>query len=312
MQIFLDTFSALFPLYFFMLVGILLRWRKIIPQELTNPLNKLVFRVFLPVSLFLNVYDAQVSLAESLGVILFALISYVLLFVALMLIVPRYIKEKPVAATVIQGLYRSNFVLLGLVYLAQLYGKESVGTVGFLIAVVVPLFNILAVIDFCTVSCEKLKPGKLITGFLTNPLIAAALLALAFRLIGLRLPELIYSPLDTISNVSTPFAMIVVGASLTFQGFQQNKKLVAVVSAGRLLAIPAVLMTIAVLLGYRGVTLVALLTAFGGPCAVSSSAMAYQMGGDGELASQLVATTTVVSMLTMYLFIVLLRSLGLC
>ncbi|NLI52712.1 MAG: AEC family transporter [Clostridiales bacterium] len=310
MQIFFETFSAMSPLYFFMLAGVLLRKSRVITDALLHPLNRLVFMAFLPVSLFLNIYDAQLDLAESLGAIGFALISFVVLFVALMLIVPRLIKERPAAATVVQGLYRSNFVLLGLAYVAQLYGKENIGAVSILIAVIIPLFNILAVVDFAILSGEKVTFGATIMGILKNPLIVASVLALALRLINVQLPKILYLPLDTISGIATPFAMIVVGASLTLQGFQKNGKLVAMVTAARLIFIPAVFVSLAVLFGFRGITLIALFTAFAGPCAVSSSAMAYQMGGDGDLAGQLVATTTVLSLPTMYLFIVLLRTLG--
>ncbi len=310
MQIFIETFTALSPLLVFMLVGVLLRTRGVITDALTQPLNRLVFRALLPVSLFLNIYDAQLDVTDTIGAIGYALISFLLLFVALILIVPHFIKERPIAATVIQSLYRSNFVLLGLAYTAQLYGRENIGAVSILIAVVVPLFNILAVVDFAILRGEKLKLSTTLLEVIKNPIIFAALLAFVFRLANLQLPTLIYHPIDTIASISTPFAMIVVGASLTLQGFQKNGKLIAAVTAGRLLIIPLTLVPLAMLFGFRGVTLIGLLAALGGPCAVSSSAMAYQMGGDGELAGQLIAVTTVFSMLTMYLFIVLIRGIG--
>ena len=313
MQIFLETLTALWPLYFFMLVGALLRRAGVITDALAPPLNGLIFKAFLPISLFLNVYDAELNFSESVGAIVFVLCSYGLLFALLMWIVPRLVRERPVAATVVQGLYRSNFVLLGLAYAVQLFGKEKAGEASILIAVIVPLFNVLAVIDFALLGGGgKPKPRDILLRILKNPLILAALLALVLRLAGFRLPGFVHDPLNTLAGVATPFAMVVVGSSLTLRGFRKNGRCVAIVTAVHLLAVPAVFLPLAVLLGFRGVTLIAFLTAFAGPCAVSSSAMAYQMGGDGELAGQLVAATSVASLLTMYLFIVLLRTLGFC
>ena len=67
--------------------------------------------------------------------------------------------------------------------------------------------------------------------------------------------------------------------------------------------VPAVLLTIAYFLGFRGAEFSALMIAFGSPCAVSSYTMAAQMGGDEDLAGQLVMSTTVLCSVTMFLMI---------
>jgi len=312
MGIFLETFLALSPLYFFMLAGALLRRTGIIADTLVQPLNRFVFKVFLPVSLFISAYNARLNVLESAGAIAFMVCSLVLLFVILMLIVPRFIRVRSVGATVIQGLFRSNFILLGFAYVSQLYGSESISEASILIAVVVPLYNVLSVIDFVVMSGGKPKFGTILIKVLKNPLVLAALLAFGLRLVKLQLPEILYNPLDSIADATTPLAMILVGASLTFQGFRENGKLIAGVTAARLILVPCIFVPIAVLLGFRNVMLITFLTAFAGPCAISSPAMACQLGGDGELASQFVAVTTAFSMLTIYLFIILLRLMGLC
>lgn len=312
MQILTDTFTALSPLYFFMLTGALLRKTGIITESLTPALNRILFHSFLPISLFLSVYQTDLSGLDGIKTILFPVGSYVVMFVALMLLVPRFIPEKPAAATVVQGLYRSNFVLLGLAYATQLFGAENIGPASILVAIIVPLFNVLAVLDFELMRGGRPKPLEIIVKILKNPLIIATLLALALRLLHITLPKLVFNPLNTLGSVATPFALVIIGSSLTLSGFRKNSKRVIGVTIGRLIVIPCIFMPLTVLFGIRDVALIAMLTAFAGPAAASSSAMAYQLGGDGELASQIVATTTVLSLPTMYLFIVALRALGLC
>ena len=54
------------------------------------------------------------------------------------------------------------------------------------------------------------------------------------------------------------------------------------------------------------------MTAAAAPTAVASVAMSYELGGDGELAAQIVATTSLLSLVTMFLWILLLRGMGYC
>ena len=53
-----------------------------------------------------------------------------------------------------------------------------------------------------------------------------------------------------------------------------------------------------------------LLGVFASPTAVNSFTMAQQMGGDAELAGDIVVVTSAVSMLTMFLWVFLFKSLG--
>ena len=64
-------------------------------------------------------------------------------------------------------------------------------------------------------------------------------------------------------------------------------------------------------LGFRGEALACLLIASGAPTAVSSFSTAQVMGGDGELAAQIVIISSVLCIFTLFCWIYLLSSLGL-
>ena len=68
--------------------------------------------------------------------------------------------------------------------------------------------------------------------------------------------------------------------------------------------------TLGALLGFRDAAFVSLLGVFASPTAVNSFTMAQQMGGDAELAGDTVVVTSAVSMLTMFLWVFLFKSLG--
>ena len=73
---------------------------------------------------------------------------------------------------------------------------------------------------------------------------------------------------------------------------------------------PLIAVSIAAMLGMRGVELACMLLAFGSPTAVNSAVMAQQMGSDGDLATEAVVFTTAFSALTMFLFVFALKTLG--
>jgi len=311
-RMFIDTFVALFPLYAYMLIGILLRRTGVLNDAANKQVNKLAFKVFLPASLFMSVYNADFAAKDQLTAIVFAVVSYLVLFVVLMLTVPRFIKDRPAAGSMVQAFFRSNFVLLGLVYTKLLYGEAETAAASIFVAVIVPLFNMLAVLNFELLRGGKVNWRDILTEIAKNPLIIASVLGAVVNLSGIRLPSIAIKPLTELGNAATPVTLLVIGATLTVEGFKRNGKRVAVASAGRLIVVPLIFMPLAILLGLRGVVLLTLFVAFGGPTAAISAPMAYELGGDGELSGQITATTTLLSLGTMFLFIVAMRTLGYC
>ena len=313
MQAFLDTFVALFPLYVYVLIGVLLRKLGLLHDELNKQVNKLVFRVFLPCSLFKSAYGITFELGGNGKAILYMVVSYAVLFTVLMLVVPRLFRDdRPAAATVVQAGFRSNFVLLGLAYTQLLFGDDNISSVSVLTAVIIPMYNILAILGFELLRGGKVNALQVLKRIVTNPLIVAVVLGLAVKAVGITLPEMILKPVEALAGVASPLALIVIGATLTVSGFRKNLKRVLGTTCLRLVAVPLVFVTIAVLLGFRDVLLVTMVVAFAGPCAVSGVPMAYELGGDGDLAGQVTATTTLLSLFSVYLFIAILRAMGFC
>ena len=86
------------------------------------------------------------------------------------------------------------------------------------------------------------------------------------------------------------------------------KQLLTVVS-GRLIFCPLVMVVIGALLGLRNETLVPILILFGAPTAVSSFTMAQSMDGDGDLAASIVVFTSAFAILTIFLWIFILKQM---
>ena len=71
------------------------------------------------------------------------------------------------------------------------------------------------------------------------------------------------------------------------------------------------MLAIAYQFGLRELELFLLLAIYGTPVAAASYPMAQNMGGDGELAGQFVVISTVVSVVTLFVWIFFLKSMGL-
>ena len=312
MELLKNTFLALFPLYFYMGTGAVLRRMKVLKTEDLPKLNAFLFRSFLFFSLFNNVRNANFSGMDSGKLMLFGGLSVLFLFGLYMLVVPRIIKDYRQSSVAIQAMYRSNFVLLGMAYAEQLCGAENLGPVSLLVSVVVPMFNLLAVLTFELLRGGKVNVGRILLKIIQNPLIIASLLGAVCAALKIQFPEYLDKPMKSLGSVATPFAMVLVGASLTLKSLEKNKKLVLFVSAARLILSPLLVVPVAVLVGFRDAALVGILTATAAPTAVVSVAMSYELGGDGELAAQIVATTSLLSLVTMFLWILLLRGMGYC
>ena len=175
---------------------------------------------------------------------------------------------------------------------------------------IIPLYNVLAVISLEMFNGKKPNFGKILLGIVTNPLIIGSVLGVLFVVFRVPLPTPVYDTVSQMKEIATPLAFIILGASFNFGDVGRYIKEVLIVLGAKLVAFPALFLGIAILLGFRDAPLAVLLTVFGAPIAVSSFTMAQQMGGDDKLAGQLVVFSSILSIGTMFLLIFFLREMA--
>ena len=305
------AFNAVLPVMLCIMLGYFLARIGMIKEELRKGLNSLCFKVFLPFYLFDSVYDTDVSTAFNPGLMLFCCLAMIAWFAALMIMIPRIEPENPRRGVLIQAMFRSNFALFGLPMAETLCGKENMGPTNLLIGVCVPLVNVLAVITLETFRGGKPSVRKMLLGIAKNPLIIASLLGLAFNLLNIPLYTDLRKTIINLGKVATPLSMVALGASFTFASTKVYRKQLLLGVSGKLIISPLLMVTLGALLGFRTETLVPVLIFFGAPTAVSSFPMAQQMDGDGELAASLVVFTSALSIVTIFLWVFVLKTLAL-
>lgn len=309
------SLNTVLPLFFCIALGYFLRLIHMLDEHSLNKINKLCFKVFLPVYLFNNMYTTNLAAAFNGRLILFAICALMVLYVVLLLVIPRLEQDNARRGAMIQGIFRSNFALLGLPIATSLCGEANVGPTALLIGLFVPIYNVLAVITLeayrgSNTGAERTSLKKVAKGVVTNPLIIASVLGALCNMINLEFPYAVNKTIVDLSRVATPLSLVTLGGFFTFGKIKVYRKHLAIVVIGKLVLSTLVMVGLAVLLGFRNETLVPIMIMFGAPTAVSSFSMAQQMDSDGELAAEIVVFTSAISIVTIFCWIFVLKQLG--
>lgn len=302
--------NAVLPMCLVMALGYGTRRLGWIRREEISAINKIAFRIFLPCLLYYNVYCSDLSGSFDPLLMAYA-VGGVLLTFGLSLGYTLLTEKLPERRGVmIQGMFRSNYVIMGIPVATALLGSNQLGTVSILIAVVVPLFNMLSVVVLEVFRGQKPKPLHILGQIAKNPLVIGSVLGILTLAAGIRLPHILEQTIQNISAIASPLQLFLLGAFFQFSGLKTYRRELVTVSAAKLIVAPGLFLGLGALLGFRGVAFVSLIGVFASPTAVNSFTMAQQMGGDAELAGDIVVTTSAVSILTMFLWIFLFKSLG--
>ena len=302
--------NAVLPMCLIMALGYGTRRLGWIRREEIFAINKIAFRIFLPCLLYYNVYCSDLSGSFDPLLMAYA-VGGVLLTFGLSLGYTLLTEKLPERRGVmIQGMFRSNYVIMGIPVATALLGSDQLGTVSILIAVVVPLFNMLSVVVLEVFRGQKPKPLHILGQIAKNPLVIGSVLGILTLAAGIRLPHILEQTIQNISAIASPLQLFLLGAFFQFSGLKTYRRELVTVSAAKLIVAPGLFLGLGALLGFRGVAFVSLIGVFASPTAVNSFTMAQQMGGDAELAGDIVVTTSAVSILTMFLWIFLFKSLG--
>ena len=311
MSSFFIALNAVIPFAIYISFGYLVKRIGVVEESMFTKLNTLVFKCFFPIVMFTNLYNTELGEVFDRKMMVISIISFLILVGMLLLIVPRFVKEDSRRGVVIQALFRSNTVLFALPLAVSVCGDEAAAAASVIVAVIIPLYNVAAVIILERFRGGKADIRKLLRSVITNPLIEGALVGFLFLLLKIRLPEVIEQPIKAFSSMTTPLALFSLGGTLHASGFRKNFRPLTVTCAVKMILLPAVAMLVILVSGLRGASGFIYLILFAAPAAVSSYTMADNMGGDGELAGQIVVLSTFVSVFTLFCWIYLYSRMGL-
>lgn len=297
------TTEIMLPLLILLGLGVLMNRIGWFPTQIAAGVNKLVFKLLLPVLLFNNLRSMTFSDLSGVGYPLFLFISLMAVFLLAQFLVPVFEKDPRKKGVMVQGIFRSNFAILGIPLSEAMFGTLGVTVYSIALPIIVPLNNILAVITLSSSTGKKADIRKLLLDILKNPLIIGCALGAIFLFCHIQLPSVLDDCLNRIGGITSTLSLLVLGANLRWEGVRNNKKQLLWTVLLKQFIIPAVMMALAILLGFHGAELAVIVILYGAPDAVSSFPMADAMGGDRDLAAGQVVLTTVFSMGSLFLMI---------
>ena len=306
------AFNAVMPLLILLGIGWAAVRSGVTDRAFMNRLNTLNFKLFFPFLMFKNVYGAEPENLPSTALIIMGVVSLLAVVALLFILVPRIVPENPRRGTIIQAIFRSNFIIYGIPLTTFVFGEGKASVCGIMVMIMVSMFNILSVIvlEYFREG-GKVRPGPLLLGIVKNPLLQGCVAGLLCYLLGIKLPVFLKEPVFALGSMASTLALVVLGANLQFAELKKNGRTVTAVLLIRLLLLPLVMVPLGWMIGLRGVELFLILMIYGTPVATASYPMAQNMGGDGQLAGQLVFVSTVASLGTIFLFIFTMSRLGL-
>ena len=294
------SFNAIFPLLAFMVTGYVLKKRGFFKGNAADEINKLVFKVFLPLSIFENIYNTDLQGSFDLKITLFVLVTGIAAYLLLDWLIPKMEEDPSVIPVMVQGIHKSNYNLLA-IPIVSTFVSGDIGMTAVLTAIITPLVNTCSTVIFEKYSDKSSSGWQKLIKILKNPLVLSSILGVAANLLRLPIPTVIISGVvKKLAAMATPAALLSLGATFDFSRLSLYKKQLAIISVGKLLVQPAVIVALAVLLGIRGADLIAIVIFSGSPTAVNSYSTAVSMGGNSELAGQTVIFTSCLSILTLF------------
>ena len=328
--------NAVMPIILLIGVGYWLKRAGWINDNFIKVGKTLVFKLFLPCSLFVNIYNVSGIGAIPWSIVLYSVFMLVVVFGLGFLCAKLCTKDDRRKGVVWQCSFRSNFAIIGLPLASALGGSAGAAMSAVLSAFTIPTYNVLSIVALSTYVSQsgrkKRTIGQFILEVLRNPLTIGVLLGLGALVIRSaqdaifgevvfslkRDVEFAYDALSSLKAIASPLGLIVLGGQCEFSAVKGMKNEIITSTLCRIVIAPAIAILGAVLLSKftpllscgnpEYATLIAL---FGAPVSVSSAVVAAAMDNDEQLAAQLVVWTSLGSTFTIFLAVCIMMATGL-
>lgn len=183
----------------------------------------------------------------------------------------------------------------------------DVGQMAVAIGMAVPVANVLAVSALSRGGSLGLK--QTLTKVLLNPFLLASVAGVLVGLSGYKIPAPLLAPAEMLAHAAIPIALISIGATMNWRALARLDLFNGYLCAVKLVLLPG-LALLATLLTGQSPQLIAVLVLFAAlPTASAAHVLASGFGADRELVATLIAQSTLISAITLPLWITTLELL---
>jgi malonate transporter len=295
--------NTLIPIFFLIMLGYTFKHLKFPHEDFWKYLDKFNYFVLFPSLLVYKLSTANIQNINGFDFVLTAFISIFILSILLMIYNKIFAFKASSFTSIFQGAIRFNtYVLLALV--DAYMGDEGLVLALFLMTFVIPLLNILCISIFSIyVPNDKVTPLSFIKSILYNPLIIACISGGALNFFSIDLPLVIQSTLSIMSSAALPLGLLSVGVGLHLSSLRETKSALFVSSVSKLIIFPFIIMGVSYMIGLDKTQTTVLVLFASLPTASSAYVLARELGGDLKLISSIISLQTLLSAVSIFVFL---------
>ncbi|MCD6343482.1 MAG: AEC family transporter [Spirochaetaceae bacterium] len=291
--------ASIVPLFILISSGFLLKKKGVLNANFVSIGSQIVFKLALPALIIRSLAVTNLSELGSLPLFL-SYLAATLVSTVVVLAVSFFVSPPDSRGPVVHGAFRGNVVIVGLALVQSALGNEAFILGLGLVAVFLPLYNLMASV---ALSLPYKGEGSPLKGVLVTivkiPLIWSVVIGALWSLSGWQIPVVIDKSLEYFGRLALPLGFLTIGANLSIHGLDKRWKGVVAAVTGKLILNPLVALLVGRWLGVDTRGLIVLFLMAGSPTAISSFAMTKAMGRDADTAGDIVALSTAVSFFTL-------------
>ena len=283
-------------MFIIVIIGALCYKFRLITDDGKKQLSSLVMYIVNPLLIFLA-YQTDFKKELLIGLMWTAIMA-VLTYIVFILLSMVIIRDKEGRETAIErfSVIYSNCGFMGTPLIFGVFGSEGV----FLQNGFITVFN-LCVWTHGIMSVKGQRDMKSILRAFKAPAVIAVFLGLVLFFLGVRIPEIPYTALNHVGEMTTPLAMLVAGASIAGSNILKSLKnpRIYLITFLKLIVFPLIgLLIIAFLPAPETAKLITLIE-IACPTATIGMMFAITFNKNAEYSSQIFAVTTLLSMATL-------------
>ncbi|NCU22924.1 AEC family transporter [Acinetobacter haemolyticus] len=291
---------ALFPLVALIASGYLFKKYHFLSQDFWAGAEKLNYYILFPALLFNTLSTTKVDF-QSLSTAIFAMFFVVLLVTAFMYVLRMFWNIQPARFGVhVQSLVRFN-TYIGLALVASLFQKEGMAILVILLALCIPLVNVISVLALTSKEQMAVKP--VLIALLKNPLIVSCIVGGVVNILNIPIWDGLSGLIKLFSASSLPLGLLCVGAALQFMQMKKDIVVLVADTFARLLAVPALAFAVCTWLGLPSLQTQILVVFFALPTASAAYILTKVLGGDSQLMAAVISFQTLCAAVTLPIMI---------
>lgn len=257
--------------------------------------SRLVFNFALPALLFTSISTSAINQLANIKVITIGLVATIIMFFIILVVCNLMVKQTADKGVVIQGAFRSNMGIIGLAYCANAFGPEGLAYGSVYMGALTILYNVLSVVVLNVYQGTNFSYTKIVNGILSNPIILGICAGVTVAYFEIRLPQIVLNSAGYFAQLTLPLALLCTGAALKFSTMKQNSVAGLLSISSKCVVYPFFVVFMAILFDVTGMALMVLFFMAISPTAAASYVMVRKIGGNHELAAQIIAISTVLS-----------------